>query len=282
MEKIKVINVPYKIIKENNIHNTVYPYLRDSEGNKIMYSLSPNHGRSFLIGKNHDGKFIISKGNGLSYTQYRILNTGEFGNDTWGLLLRKDAIRDFTLGMEINALGIKTNQMEYVLELKKDIVLTNGNIIRPILLQYNVECPYRISDAAFMSQKQIKEEIEKWKYINDKNFTDYYLIAADILIRNLRILHDNKILHNAIHEHNYTWALELLDFELACSPQNPYTSEESKRHVKSLFSREIIQTYIIINYIANVLHENINHHIVNEIFIKYGFNLNNYNCKNKN
>ena len=35
--------------------------------------------------------------------------------------------------MEINSLGIKTNQMEYVLELEKDIVLTNGNIIKPIL-----------------------------------------------------------------------------------------------------------------------------------------------------
>lgn len=282
MEKIRAINVSYKIIRTNDIHRTVYPYLRDSEGNKIMYSLSPNHGRSFLIGRNNDGKFIISKGNGLSYTQYKMLNTGEFGNDTWGLLLRNDAIRDFTLGMEINSLGIKTNQMEYVLELEKDIVLTNGNIIKPILLQYNVECPYRISDAAFMSQKQIKEEIEKWKYINDKNFTDYYLIAADILIRNLRILHDNKILHNAIHEQNYTWALELLDFELACSPQNPYTSEEYRRHVKSLFPREIIQTYIIINYIANVLNESINHNSVDELFKEYGFNLNNYNCKNKN
>lgn len=88
-----------------------------------MYSLSPNHGRSFLIGRNNDGKFIISKGNGLSYTQYKMLNTGEFGNDTWGLLLRNDAIRDFTLGMEINSLGIKTNQMEYVLELEKILYL---------------------------------------------------------------------------------------------------------------------------------------------------------------
>lgn len=282
MEKVKAINVPYKIIRANDIHSTIYPYLRDSEGNKTMYSLSPNHGRSFLIGRNNDGKFIISKGNGLSYTQYRMLNTGEFGNDTWGLLLKTDAIRDFTLGLEINALGIKTNQMEYVLELEKDIVLTNGNIVKPVLLQYNVECPYRISDAAFMSRKKIRKEIEKWKYMNNRTFTNYYLIAAEILIRNLRILHDNNILHNAIHEHNYTWALELLDFELACSPENPYTSEESRRHVKSLFSREIIQTYVIINYIANVLNEKINYQIVEELFEKYGFYLNMYNCPNNN
>ena len=40
------------------------------------------------------------------------------------------------------------------------------------------------------------------------------MIAADLLLHNLQILHKNEILHNAISEQNYTWALELLDFEL--------------------------------------------------------------------
>ena len=105
------------------------------------------------------------------------------------------------------------------------------------------------------------------------------MIAANVLIRNLRIMHDNNILHNAIHEQNYTWALELLDFELACSPAHPYSSEDDIRHVKDLFPREILQTYVIINYIAAVLHEEIDFKKVDNLFAEYGFDIGQYEIK---
>ena len=116
----------------------------------------------------------------------------------------------------------------------------------------------------------------KWQKMNDRGFYKDYLIAADVLIRNLRILHDNEVLHNAIHEQNYTWALELLDFELACSPSHPYTNEDDMRHVKDLFPREILQTYVIINYIAGVLREKIDYAAVDSLFAEYGFDMEQY------
>ena len=51
----------------------------------------------------------------------------------------------------VYALGIKTNHMEYVLELDVELDLPNGHKVKPCLLQYDVECPYRICDAAFMT-----------------------------------------------------------------------------------------------------------------------------------
>ena len=102
------------------------------------------------------------------------------------------------------------------------------------------------------------------------------MIAANVLIHNLRILHDNNILHNAIHEQNYTWALELLDFELACSPNHPYTKEDDQRHAKDLFAREIIQTYVIINYIAGVLREEPDFKAIDSLFKEFGFDLKQY------
>jgi hypothetical protein len=128
-----------------------------------------------------------------------------------------------------------------------------------------------------MTGEQINEEVSKWEKINDKGYDESYMIAADVLIHNLRILHDHQILHNAISEHNYTWALELLDFELACSPAHPYKSEDDQRHVKDLFPREILHTYNIINYIAGVLHEDINYATVDALFKYYGFDLQQYN-----
>lgn len=239
-----------------------------------MINVSPLHGRSYVVGRTREGRYIISKGNGLSYSQYLFINTGEIGDESLGMLLRKDAFRDFNMGIEIASYGIKTNQMEYVLELSEMLALPSGNIIRPVLLQYDVECPYRICDVAFMEPSELKKYVSKWGIESKSEYN--YLIAAECLIRNLRILHDNGILHNAITVHNITWSLELVDFELSCSPSIPYDTEEENRHVKDLFSREIIETYKIVKYIACVLKEQFNDFIIDKLFEKYGFDLCNY------
>ena len=153
---IKAVAVPFHSIHNNNCIECYYPYLRSESGDKDMWCLSPLHGRSFVVGKTENGRYIVSKGNGLCYTQYSFLHTGEFYDGTWGFLLRQDAERDFIMGEEIGTLGIKTNHMEYVLELDKKVNLPNGHMIKPCLLQYDVECPYRICDAAFMTQDQIQ------------------------------------------------------------------------------------------------------------------------------
>lgn len=282
MRAIPCSNYTYRVIHNSGCLQKIYSYIRNEEGDKDMSCLTPLHGRSFVVGKTENGRYIVSKGNGLSYTQYPFLHTGEFCDGTWGLLLQQDAERDFLLGQEIEALGIKTNHMQYVIEIDFEINLPNGHKLKPTLLQYDVECPYRICDAPFMDREIIETEVKKWESINERGYEKYHLIAANILIRNLRILHDNNILHNAIHEQNYTWALELLDFELACSPKHPYAQEDYQRHVKDLLPREIIQTYIIINYIAGVLKEEIDFDEIDSLFAEYDFNLKQFNINIKN
>ena len=274
--------VEYQILRKACDYITPYPYLRCVSGDKLMSVVSPIHGRSFVIA-NINNRYVVSKGNGLSYSQYNFLNTHEFGDDTWGLLLEQDAVRDFEVGREVNGLGIKTNKMEYVLKLSQQIQLWNGHIISPVLLQYDVECPYRISDAPFMTRKQIMDEVKKWGAMAiGKDYCSNYLVAADILVSNLRVLHDNEVLHNAIHAQNYTWALELLDFELSCSPSYPYSQEDDRRHVKSLFARELIQTYEVINYIAGVLQEPVDYQKIDDIYAKYGFDFCTFNIRKDN
>lgn len=230
-------------------------------------SSNPLHCRSFVVAKTDD-RFIVSKGNGLSYTEWTFLNTGEFGDDTLGLLLKKDALRDFHIGNEIASLGIRTNRMEYVLELNTRVTLPNGNMLKPILLQYDVACPYRIADARFMTKEMIWSEVNKWETANIKHHNKKHMIAAEILVHNLRILHDHGILHNAIHSGNYTWALELLDFELSHTPSFPY-----KRHVPCLMPREILQTYNVIIEIASILNESINYKDIDKLFAEYNYDL---------
>ena len=273
MKVIRAERKPYTIILQINNSADVYPYLRSAEKTKKMYCVSPCHGRSYVVGRKSDGRYVISKGNGLSYSQYNFLYTGEFGDNTWGLLLIQDAKRDFIVGREVEQLGIKTNFMEYVLQLKDEIMLSDGHIIKPVLLQYSVECPYRICDAPFYKYDVIKNEVNKWEKYNEKGFDEAHLIAADVLAKNLAILHSNNILHNAINIQNYTWALELLDFELACSPSYPYDKEDDNRYIKDYFSREIMHTYEIINYIAYYLDEPIDYNEIDNIFKSYGFDL---------
>lgn len=276
---------PFCVIKSFDNKTQKYPYLRDDSGELAMISIGPLHGRSFVVGREGE-RYVVSKGNGLGYTQFDFLFSGELsdmGDDTWGLLLKQDALRDFDVGTDVAALGIKTNQMEYVLSIDKQILLPNGHEIKPILLQYSVECPYRICDAPFMEMSAIKEQVERWERLNYRHFQQKHQIAADVLMKNLRLMHDNGILHNAIHEQNYTWALELLDFELGRSHQHPYEKSDYERHVESLFHREAFQTYVIINYIAWVLKEDINYSVIDGIFAEYGYDLSQYRVTiNKN
>lgn len=279
MEQVKATSYPYVLLRKNDgVDLDFFPYLRSFDGDKIMYSLGANHGRSYLI-KEVGDRYVVSKGNGLSYTQWQYLNTAEMGADTWGLLLECDAIRDYEMGKEIEAVGITTNRMQYVGKIQHCILFSSGRQIFPILLQYSVKCPYRISDFVFMPKSVVESEVAKWQRLNHEHYSMNYLIAADVLVHNLKILHDNDILYNAFDIQNYTWALELLDFELSCSPRHPYTKEDDRRHVKDLFPRELIFNYQIIKYIANCLGENIDYKAVDDIYAKYGFDLESFRLK---
>lgn len=274
MNNYKASSYPYTILRQTKNQDEVYPYLRSLNGDKEMWCISPHHGRSYIIGRNKEGKYIVSKGNGLSYSQHNFLNTGELGDDTFGLLLLQDAIRDFNVGLEVEQLGVKTNHMEYVIQLEHEIALSNGHILKPILLQYSVECPFRICDASFPEYSSIiKDEINKWEKYNVSGVDKSHLVAANVLLHNLKVLHTHNILHNAINAQNYTWALELLDFEIACSPTYPYEKEDDDRHIKDYFSREIVYTYEIINYIAHYLNEPISYQEIDDLFKSYGFDL---------
>ena len=265
----------FSIIQKTSHCVKEYPYLHlNIDGDNKAYSLSPIHCRSFIVDRHTDGRYVVSKGNGLAYSQHSFMYTPEMPTDILGLLLTEDALRDFNCGQDVQALGIKTNQMECVLELDYPIVIPQTQkIYKPVLLQYSVECPWRIADAAFMSRNTILDEVAKWQSFNSKDYDQEYLIAAEVLIRNLRIMHDNGILHNALTYENLTWALELLDFELCHTPQHPYSKEDYLRHVPELFDREIIDIYKLINYIAGVLHQKINFKIIDSMFLEYGFDL---------
>ena len=111
--------------------------------------------------------------------------------------------------------------------------------------------------------------------LNRRRFKEKHLIAADVLLNNLRIMHDNNIIHNAIHIQNYTWALELLDFEMSSTPAFPY-EEEFEKFYSNLYYREMIHTYEVINYIAWCLREKADYLKIDDLFAEYGFKLDKY------
>lgn len=273
MKEYRAQEYDYRFIKRTDNYFDVYPYLRNDDGNKTMLSISPFHGRSFIVGRTDDGRFIVSKGNGLSFSQYNFLNTRERGDETLGLLLKRNAVRDFLLGHEIHDLGIKTNNIHCVIELDTEIILETGQAINPVLLQYDVECPYRLEDAAFVPQELLTAEVQKWESMAEREYEAKHLIAAEVLIKALRRLHDSHILHNALTLHNITWALELLDFEIASSPSIPYDTKDEEAQKQDLFFREIIDVYRIVCYIAWVLREPIEYTLIDQIFCSYGFDI---------
>lgn len=268
----------YETLASNPTNLPFYPLLRDDDGEEKLISVSPDHGRSFCIGMTKEGRFIISKGNGLCYSEHAFLNTGEMRDGTWGLLLERDAIRDYNNGMLAAEYGILTNRMHGVIKLNNSIIVNQKEQISlsPVLLQYDIACPYRLSDAVFMSKSQIEQETKKWESTFGTSPHGLYAVAAKVLIKNLRVLHDNKYLHNALSTHNYTWALELLDFEMSNSIIYPYSEDIDENIVKELYNREVLYTYQIIVFIAGVLKENVNFGYIDGLFEEYGFSLNKF------
>ena len=271
MKLIGASKYPFIVLKQKSSTSKIYPLFRDDKGIDSMYSISFQHGRSYIVGKEGD-RYIISKGNGLCYTDKYALKTSENNYDVWGLLGKEDALRDYILCNEAFQMGIRTNIMDAVIELAHERIIGHS-IYTPYLLQYSVKCPYRISDAPFMDVSLIKDFTAEWDTLNRYCYKEKYLIAADILYGYLKIMHGNKFLHNALTSQNITWNLELLDFELACSPSYPYSETDSKRHIIDLFEREAIHVYQIILDIANILREEVNFTLLKDIMNGYGFKL---------
>lgn len=260
--------IEYETIYKSGNDIIIYPFVRNDAGNEEIHCVSPLHGRSFVLKHNDDGKWIVGKGNGLSYTSHPYLLTSSTYGETWGGLALENAMRDYNIGNQVRSLGIKTNTMESVVALDKMIVV-NGVECKSGLLQYSVECPYRINDFGFIPQCEFLQYLNKW----DTKGEAYYLYAAKVLIRNLRILHDNHVMHNAMHPQNYTWSLELLDFEASRSDVYPFSNADYESYVPMLIEAEVIQVYEIINYIAWCLGEIVDHRKVEQVFNENRFTL---------
>ena len=274
MKRYRAKALQYDLLYSKVNQEKIYPLVRDDFGDEQIFCISPIHGRSFVVGKKNNGNWIISKGNGLSYSTHSFVDVSESDNYIWGCLSREDAVRDYKIGNEVRDLGIRTNVMEAVLELDCQLI-DKGKSIRPCLLQYEVQCPYRLCDFPFMPNSMRRKIIESWMFFDSK-YSEMYLIAAEVLIRNLRILHENNVIHNALHIQNYTWALELLDFESSRTENMPYNNSEYEHNIMMLLNGEIMKTYEIVNYIGWCLGEAVDYYKIDSIFKDFGYNLNNY------
>lgn len=250
-----------------------YPYYVSEEKKSIKVEVpSPYHGRSIIADYDEKTKrFVITKGNGLTYFPFGFVATKELEDNTWGFLRQQDAVRDYKTGLFVSRLGLLTNNMEavYILDSKTIRTIDGKYFESPTILQYNVISPYRLSDIPYLPNFTINKYLKNWKFLSNER--EYHCIAADVFLKNLRVMWDNDVLHNAIHNQNYTMALELVDFELARSPETPYENPEDEKNYKALRNREVIQSLEIVNYLAFQLNEVLNISALRYLMKKYGF-----------
>jgi hypothetical protein len=163
--------------------------------------------------------------------------------------------------------------MEAIYTLSEEELKYNNKTenIEPNILQYSVECPYRIADIPYLSKKTVNLFISKWFQSYNCKYEKLHCIATDVFLRNIRIMHDNGVLHNAIHSQNYSLSLELLDFELTRTPITQYESIQDESIYLKLQKREVIQSLEIVNQLCYFLKEDIDIKTIKTIMIKYGF-----------
>lgn len=267
-KEINTIHLKNNVIK-------FYPYIISEEiGNTKCLLASPIHGRSIIVDYNEDSKrYTVTKGNGLTYFPFGFISTEELDSHSWGYLKLEDAIRDYKSCEFIKKLGVKTNLMEavYTLNYEELKFLNKIEKIAPNILQYTVECPFRIADIPFLRKETVFQYVSKWHEMFDSDYKKLHCIVADTLLKNIRLMHDNNVLHNAIHAQNYSLCLELLDFELTRTPLTPFESVEDESNYKKLQNREIIQSLEIVNQVCHFLNEEIDVKNLKKIMVKNGF-----------
>ena len=69
-----------ELLSDKSIKTNPFPLLRNDEGSELIYCVSPLHGRSFVVNRNGE-RWIISKGNGLSYSSAAFLDTSKVNGD---------------------------------------------------------------------------------------------------------------------------------------------------------------------------------------------------------
>ena len=261
----------YESVYNDKLVSDFFPILLNEKGTLDTVCPSPFHGRSVITHYHKETqKYIVIKGCGLTYFPYNFINTGEMGDATWGLLREGDGTRDYLCGDYISKLGIYTNKMEAFLKITDVTFKTEGKSIHPFILQYSVDCPYRLADAPFLPKETIMKYVKRWNEFG-VNHKKKHLIVAEVLFKNLKIMHSNNVLHNAIHVQNFTISLELLDFEIARTPEMPHNKAD-ELIFKDLFKREVFHCLEIINFICYLFKEDMNSNELEKILKKYGYN----------
>lgn len=269
----KAVNIKEILFSKENV-KYFSQIIVEEQTNYKSISPSPLHGRSIIANFDIDSnRYTITKGNGLTYFPYGFIATEELENYAWGYLRKEDAIRDYLSGDFVRGLGIICNKMEAVFTLEPQTIQFSNKAyeVKPTILQYNVICPYRISDIPFLSKEIVLSYINNWPKLFEIKYSEIHCNAAEVLLKNIKTMHRNEVLHNAIHSQNYTLSLELLDFELSRTPLTPYESEADEKLYKKLQKREIIQSLEIVNQLAFYFKESINNKLLRQIMIKNGF-----------
>jgi hypothetical protein len=256
----------------------LFPFVKTSNNNGIKKkTASPLHGRSLIANYNKTKNiYTIIKGCGLTYYPYGFIYTEEFDDHIWGFLTKEAALRDFNCGNFIRELGVSTNFQQAIYELETIPLLRFNkpvNTINPIILQYTVKCPFRLADIPYMNKNKVYDFVGNWKNNFKSKYDKLHCIAAEVMLRNIRIMHENETLHNSISIQNYTLLLELVDFETSRTPQTNYSSKEDENNWQVLKKREVIQTLEIINYLAFIFKEKIEVKKLNNIMKINGFEI---------
>lgn len=282
MSKLKIsgISIPLEkrrisqVLKTVNVNAELFPLIV-SNRKKHMVGIAPTpmHGRSVVVSHDRQSqRYIAIKGCGLTYSPYTFVSTGEFNDHVWGATKKQAALREYVAGRFISDLGIRTNQMQAVFELEESEMITmqGKRRIRPTIVQYSVESPYRIGDIPFLDRKQVMNCIDRWSSYKVDYPTTAHLVAAEILFGAIRQMHSSNVLHNAIDQHNLTLALELLDFEMSSTPNMPYPRKD-QRDVARLMPREVMHAFEIVSFIAFYLREKTNDKKLLQLMEKNGF-----------
>lgn len=243
----------YKILKKSSVFNHKIEACfvsMNGQNHQNGFLVSSFHGRS-IVTNYSDGYYRILKGVGFTLYDKTIINLCEyFDNHIWGVLSKKDAIQEYDFGHLAYSKGVYCPIYESVYSLSKNNYSGVGiKRIQPVILQYRVHSPVRISDAAFFEKSILINHIEQLYNTNESIQKQF----IDRCVNNLSSLHNNYLFYNSLNIFNVCLSGEFLDFENSLSDSHSDFSEMQK-----YMPRELINLMFVIHAFASVINEDFN------------------------
>lgn len=235
-------------------------FRKRTRGDSEPFVVSPLHGRSACTWNREDG-YVSIKGVGWTWGKPRVLRSRKDSQLAYGLLPYADAYREFVVGTQLGKLDacfatvlgfgrLRTIPCGEVGLSIADLLWKDGLEIKPAQLFVAQRIPLRVSDLAFLTDRELEQAINLAALSRSWKSSNYCQLFAADLGHTLASLHKAGGVNDSLEPGNVTLAAEVTDFEWLFLPGYLLPNGQGDENLSERQAKELIYAAEILVFLG--------------------------------